>query len=130
MTAARAQTLSAYHLLRVLLESSVCRCRNSKEIYNGKQCQVPPLCKMLVGERPPQAPPFTHGVPCGCAFLRNTSIRTGHAGEKDPDPAAARCPESDARFPERSKAGAFQLDPVCNLHKARSFPIAGFRILR
>ena len=93
-----------------------------------KQCQVPPLCDMLVGERPPQAPSFTHGVPCGCAFLRNTFIRTGHAGEKDHDPAAARCPKSGARFPGRSKACAFPSDPVCNRHRAHSFPIAGFHI--
>ena len=95
-----------------------------------KQCQVSPLCKMLVGECPPQAPPCTHGVPCGCAFLRNTSIRTGYAGEKDPDLAAARCPESGAHFPGRSVVGAFQPDPVCNRHRAHSSPIAGFRIPR
>ena len=75
------------------------RRQNGAESRFASKAKCLHFCKMLVGERSPQPPPCTHGIPCGCAFLRNTSIISGFARKKCPAPAAVRCPESGARFP-------------------------------
>ncbi len=97
------------------------RRRNGAESRFASKAKCLHFCKMLVGERPPQPPPCTHGAPCGCAFLRNTSIIFGFAGKKCPVPAAVWCPNSSESFRAQSKEGAFHPAPVCNRRRPAAF---------